>query len=82
MGGEHPFAVRFGVVGFSCGSERQIQSLLVRPWSVAGKAEAVSARKLLVRTGRVELPWPFGRQILSLVRLPVPPRAHTWLPVG
>ena len=30
----------------------------------------------MVRTGRVELPWPFGRQILSLVRLPIPPRSH------
>jgi hypothetical protein len=32
--------------------------------------------KKVVRTGRVELPWPFGRQILSLVRLPIPPRSR------
>ncbi len=30
----------------------------------------------MVRTGRVELPFPFGSQILSLVRLPIPPRSH------
>ena len=29
----------------------------------------------MVRTGRVELPFPFGSQILSLVRLPIPPRS-------
>ena len=34
---------------------------------------------IVVRTGRVELPWPFGRQILSLVRLPVPPRSRAGL---
>ena len=32
--------------------------------------------KLLVRTGRVELPFPCGSQILSLVRLPIPPRSR------
>src|SRR5258707_13634695 len=30
----------------------------------------------MVRTGRVELPFPFGSQILSLVRLPIPPRSQ------
>src|SRR5271163_3332001 len=30
----------------------------------------------VVRTGRVELPFPCGSQILSLVRLPIPPRSH------
>ena len=33
----------------------------------------------MVRTGRVELPFPFGSQILSLVRLPIPPRSQGWL---
>ena len=31
--------------------------------------------EILVRTGRVELPFPCGSQILSLVRLPIPPRS-------
>ena len=30
----------------------------------------------MVRTGRVELPFPCGSQILSLVRLPIPPRSQ------
>src|SRR4051812_20522990 len=30
----------------------------------------------MVRTGRVELPFPCGSQILSLVRLPIPPRSR------
>ena len=29
-----------------------------------------------VRGGRLELPHPFGHQILSLARLPIPPPAH------
>ncbi len=32
--------------------------------------------KSLVRTGRVELPWPRGRWNLNPVRLPVPPRSQ------
>jgi hypothetical protein len=31
---------------------------------------------IVVRTGRVELPFPCGSQILSLVRLPIPPRSR------
>src|SRR5689334_22558097 len=31
---------------------------------------------LMVRTGRVELPWPCGRWNLNPVRLPVPPRSR------
>src|SRR5579864_6431251 len=38
--------------------------------------EAVGGVITLVRAGRVELPFPFGSQILSLVRLPVPPRSQ------
>ena len=38
--------------------------------------ESVRIDLLLVRTGRVELPFPCGSQILSLVRLPIPPRSR------
>src|ERR1043166_8631592 len=31
--------------------------------------------EILVRTGRGELPFPCGSQILTLVRLPIPPRS-------
>ena len=46
------------------------------PWSISTIEKAGSITVVLVRTGRVELPFPFGSQILSLVRLPIPPRSR------
>ena len=47
------------------------------PSQIRGKGGSTQAIELIVvRTGRVELPFPCGSQILSLVRLPIPPRSH------
>ena len=46
---------------------------IVVPMVCRGKRRV---KKMVVRMGRVELPFPFGSQILSLVRLPIPPHSR------
>src|SRR5678815_4771385 len=54
--------------------EALLPSFLLRH-TLANLASTLIA-STLVRTGRVELPFPCGSQILSLVRLPIPPRSQ------
>lgn len=39
---------------------------------------AIAAPRIVVRTGGVEPPHPFGYQDLNLARMPVPPRPRGW----
>ncbi len=55
---------------------RRLESVVILAQRTLKKAVPLSMSFIVVRTGRVELPFPCGSQILSLVRLPIPPRSQ------